>query len=180
VTGTRAVAGANGLVERISKLLGGARRSGAVVVHLQNDGPPGAVDEAGTAGWQLHLPAHPGANEIVIRKAKDDGFDATGLGDFLAERNVTSIAVCGVTSEMCILATARTALDRGYRVVLPHDAHSTYDIPAMPEIGDVVPAAAVSRVAEWALGDEIEIVARAADVRFTAPVSAVIHDPAPG
>lgn len=81
---------------------------------------------------------------------------------------------------MCILATARTALDRGYRVVLPHDAHSTYDIPAMPEIGDVVPAAAVSRVAEWALGDEIEIVARAADVRFTAPVSAVIHHPAPG
>lgn len=33
----------------------------------------------------------------------------------------------------------------------------------------MVPAAMVSRVAEWALGDEVEIVARAQDVDFTKP-----------
>jgi hypothetical protein len=31
---------------------------------------------------------------------------------------------------MCVAATARTALARGFRVVLPHDGHATYDIPA--------------------------------------------------
>ncbi len=72
-------------------------------------------------------------------------------------------------SEMCVLATARRALELGYRVVLPHDAHATYDIPAAPDISDVVPAAMASRVAEWALGDGVEIVARAGNVSFATP-----------
>jgi hypothetical protein len=37
-------------------------------------------------------------------------------------------------SEMCVSATARSALQRGIVVVLAHDAHATYDIPAMPGI----------------------------------------------
>jgi Isochorismatase family len=37
-------------------------------------------------------------------------------------------------SEMCVSATARSALQRGIAVVLAHDAHATYDIPAMPGI----------------------------------------------
>jgi hypothetical protein len=30
--------------------------------------------------------------------------------------------------EMCVQATDRTALARGYRVVLPHDAHATHQV----------------------------------------------------
>jgi len=67
---------------------------------------------------------------------------------------------------MCVSATARSALARGYHVVLPHDAHATYDIPAAEGIAELVPHAMVSRVAEWALGDEIDVIAHAADVLF--------------
>ncbi|WP_381796435.1 DUF6461 domain-containing protein [Streptomyces niveus] len=42
------------------------------------------------------------------------------------------------------------------------------DVPAADGISEAVPAVTVSRVAEWALGDEAEIVARAVDVRFEA------------
>lgn len=79
-----------------------------------------------------------------------------------------ALIVCGVMSEMCVSATARTALRLGFGVVLPHDAHATYDIPAVDGIGDAVPAAHVSRVAEWALGDQVEVVPRAAAVTFRA------------
>jgi hypothetical protein len=71
-----------------------ARAVGAVVIHLENDGPAGAVDQPGTPGWELYLPVY----------------------------------------------------------VLPHDAHATYDIPAAPDISDVVLPAVASRVAERALG----------------------------
>lgn len=64
-------------------------------------------------------------------------------------------------------ATARTALARGYRVVLPHDAHATYNIPAVPGVSDEVPAHVVSRVAAWALGDEPESTVDTAAVTFT-------------
>ncbi|MFB9517841.1 isochorismatase family protein [Streptomyces purpureus] len=167
VSGDHAVPGADRLLKNAEDLILRARSAGAVVVHLQNDGGPGADDEPGTPGWELFLTPEPG--DHVIRKPEDDGFHETDLGDVLDAAGVEALAVCGVMSEMCVSATAREALERDYRVVLPHDAHGTYDIPAAPGISDGVPAAMVSRVAEWALGDEVEVVARAADVTFVRP-----------
>lgn len=167
VSGAGAVPGAGRLVGRTSELLDRARAAGAVVVHLQNDGPPGADDEPHTAGWELYLPVKVGAREHVIRKPRDDGFDGTPLGQRLIGAGVRSVAICGVMSEMCVQATARTALARGYRVVLPHDAHATYNIPAVPGVSDEIPAHVVSRVAAWALGDEPESTVETADVTFT-------------
>ncbi|MGW0534099.1 cysteine hydrolase family protein [Streptomyces sp. NPDC003032] len=169
VSGDGAVPDAGRLLDKVRDLMTRARGSGALVVQLQNDGGPGTPDEPGTPGWHIHLPADADRGEVVLRKTADDGFEETGLEELLRDAGVTELAVCGVMSEMCVSATARTALDLGFRVVLPHDAHATYDIPAAEGISDVVPAAMVSRVAEWALGDEVEVVARAGDVGFTKP-----------
>ncbi|MCX4552894.1 isochorismatase family protein [Streptomyces sp. NBC_01387] len=171
VSGARAVPGAARLLDRTTDLIRRARSSGALVVHVQNDGRPGADDEPHTPGWALHHPVEPGLTEAVIRKTRDDGFEGTSLGGLLAESGVRSLAVCGTMSEMCVQATARTALARGYRVVLPYDAHATHDVPAAPGISEEIPAAAVSRVAAWALGSEAEVTVRAADVTFAAPAS---------
>ncbi|WP_369142849.1 isochorismatase family protein [Streptomyces sp. R44] len=169
VTGEGAVPAAERLVERTTDLIARARRDGAFIAHLQNDGPPGAEDEPHTPGWELHHPVRPGPTEVVIRKPHDDGFEETALGLVLGEAGVRAVAVCGVMSEMCVQATARTALALGYRVVVPHDAHATQDIPAAPGIGEAVPAATVSRVAAYSLGSDAETTVPAAEVTFTAP-----------
>lgn len=164
VTGEQAVPDSESLVTSIASLLARARDTHSLVVHLQNDGKAGAVDEPGQPGWELHLPPRP--SEPVIRKSGDDGFRGTDLGHTLITRRVGRLAVAGLLSEMCVSATARTALEAGFGVVLPHDAHATYDIAAAPGFGAAVPAPLVSRVAEWALGDQIELVAHAQDVVF--------------
>ncbi|MFB7168311.1 isochorismatase family protein [Streptomyces sp. NPDC056242] len=169
VSGEGAVPDAVRLVERTTDLIARARSGGALVVHLQNDGPPGAEDEPHTPGWQLHHPVEPGPTEVVIRKPRDDGFDGTALGDLLVGAGVEALVVCGVMSEMCVQATARTALARGYRVVLPYDAHATQHVPAAPGISEEIPAATVSRVAAWALGSDADTTTHSADVSFTAP-----------
>ncbi|MFD9903778.1 isochorismatase family protein [Streptomyces sp. NPDC059063] len=169
VTGAEAVPDAERVLRRTEQLMAKARAADVLVVQLQNDGPEGALDEPGTPGWQVELPVDADRGELVLRKTVDDGFEETDLEHILREEGVTALALCGVQSEMCVGATARTALDLGFRVVLPHDAHATYDIPAAAGISDAVPAAMVSRVAEWALGDEVEIVPSADDVSFTAP-----------
>ncbi|MCX4769839.1 isochorismatase family protein [Streptomyces sp. NBC_01260] len=169
VTGERAVPGAAGLLRRTADLIARARRGGALVVHLQNDGAPGSGDEPHTPGWALHLPVGEGPAEVVIRKTRDDGFAGTSLGDLLTGAGVESLALCGVMSEMCVQATARTALALGHRVVLPYDAHATQDIPAAPGISAAVPAAVVSRVAAWAISGDAEVTVPAADVTFAAP-----------
>ncbi|MFB6718626.1 cysteine hydrolase family protein [Kribbella sp. NPDC056345] len=167
VTGDHAVPNASRLLDRATDLLDRARAAGAVVVHLQNDGPPGADDEIGTPGWELYLPTKPGPREHIIRKPRDDGFDATPLGEVLVRAGVRSLAITGVMSEMCVHATARTALARGYHVVLPHDAHGTYDAPAVPGVSESIPAHVVSRVAAWSLGDQPHITHPASAVTFS-------------
>ena len=166
VLGADAVVDAEPVLENIRLLLCRARAAGALVIHLQNDGPDGAVDEPGTPGWELALAVELGDTELVVRKSKDDGFVGTELDGLLHRYDVDRLIVCGVQSEMCIGATARGALERGYRVTLPHDAHSTYDIPAVDGLAERIPARHVARVAEWALGDEVEIPAHARDVEF--------------
>ncbi|WAU09522.1 isochorismatase family protein [Streptomyces nigrescens] len=160
VAGDEAVPDAARVLDRSRALLTRARAAGALVVHLQNDGESGTVDEPHTPGWELHLPVETGPRESVIRKTQDDGFEDAPLGALLDDAGVKALALCGVPSEMCVSATARTALACDFPVVLPHDAHAIHDIPAAPGISERVPAALSSRAAEWALSDEIEIVAR--------------------
>jgi hypothetical protein len=54
----------------------------------------------------------------------------------------------------------------------PHDAHGTYDIPAGPGFDQDVPAAVAARVAEWSLGDQVELVPGSDEVSFEPAYSA--------
>lgn len=164
ISGAEAVPDSIGLQGAVALLLEQARAAGVPVVFVQNDGMPGAVDEPHTPGWELHFPPLPG--EHVVRKSEDDGFDGTGLDKLLAASGVRTIAICGMLSEMCLAATARTAMAIGYGVILPHDGHATYDVPPGPGGSEGVPAHLAARAAEWSLGDEVTIVASANDVSF--------------
>lgn len=144
--------------------LAAARAAGALVVFLQNDGLAGTVDEPETDGWQLALEREQG--EVVIRKTHDNGFEGTDLDTVLQRYRTRVLSVCGVMSEMCVAATARDAMARGYEVVLAHDSHGTYDIPPFAEGETGVAAAEAARAAEWSLGDTIVIPPRATDVLF--------------
>jgi nicotinamidase-related amidase len=166
VSGDEAVPEAARLLVTVKDLMRRAQKAEALVVQLQNDGLPGTVDEPYTPGCELFLTPAEGNRQRVIRKTTDDGFHETELSDVLTALRIRRLAVCGVMSEMCVSATARSALNLGYHVVLPHDGHATYDIPAVEGLADAVPHVMASRVAEWALGDEIDIIAHAADVQF--------------
>lgn len=152
VEGETAVPGAAGLLARIGALLSRAREAGALVVHVQDHGD--VLTRPGTPGWELALEVHDG--EAVVAKASDDAFHDTGLDDLLRGAGVDGVVVVGAQSEMCVAATARGALARGFTVVLPRGAHATYDVPDEGIDAPGVPAAQVSRVAEWSLGDTVE------------------------
>jgi nicotinamidase-related amidase len=159
--GEAAVPDAGVVSDRLAILLGAARSAGALVIHLQNEGPRGAADEPGKPGWLIHPKVAPVPGEWVLRKTRDDGFDGTQLEDVLARNGVIRITVAGLLSEMCVSATIRGALTRALQVVLVRDAHATYNL-------EDIPAAIVSRVAEHALGDAVELV-ELASVTFAPP-----------
>lgn len=163
--GADAVPGHLALQQSIARLLGRARQAGVAVIFLQNDGAPGSPDAPHSAGWQLYFPPAPG--EHVLFKTEDDGFLDTGLHTLLDELGVRHLALGGLLSEMCLAATARAALRRGFEVLLPHDAHATYDVPPGPGGSPGVPATLAARAAEWSLGDEVQILPGVEAVAFS-------------
>ncbi|OKP77990.1 isochorismatase [Ensifer adhaerens] len=164
ISGPEAVPGHVDLQRAVGLLLQTARSAGVPVIFLQNDGPKGAVDEPETDGWQLFFAAK--AGEVVVRKRHDDGFDGTDLEDQLRARKVETIAICGMLSEMCLAATARTAMAKDFTVILANDAHATYDVPPGPGRSPMVPARLAARAAEWSLGDEIVLTDAVEDIAF--------------
>ena len=160
--GEAAIPSADVVVDRLAALLVAARSAGALIIHLQNDGAPGTVDEPETTGWFIHPRVTPKADEVVLRKSRDDGFEGTELETVLARNHVTRIAVAGILSEMCVSATVRGALKRGMEVILVQDAHGTYNL-------EDIPSSIFARVAENALGDEVEL-ANTASITFGRPV----------
>ena len=105
-------------------------------------------------------------SESVLRKTEDSGFAGTGLNELLQDQQIQVLSVCGVMSEMCVAATARGAMERGYDVVLAHDSHATFPVPPYLPGEPEVPAEHAARVAEWSLGDTVIITPLATDVRF--------------
>jgi streptothricin hydrolase len=73
VSGEKAAPEAAPLLMKVADLMRRAREIDALLVALQNDGPPGSPDEPGTPGWQLFLPSMERDGEYVIRKGTDDG-----------------------------------------------------------------------------------------------------------
>ncbi|MES2789696.1 MAG: isochorismatase family protein [Planctomycetota bacterium] len=164
VTGVDAVPQNRDLLEATAILIGLARAAGVLVIFLQNDGPVGAIDEPNQPGWSLYFAPQP--EEIVIRKSEDDGFMGTNLNDCLTISGIRTLAMCGLLSEMCLATTARSAMTRGYTVILPHDGHATYDVPPGPGGSPGVPSQLAARAAEWSLGDRVVIPPSVRNVLF--------------
>ena len=110
---------------RLEALLLKARRSGALVVHVQIDGGPGDPDAPGTEGWALVFA--PLAGEPVVRKSVGNAFSNPELSRVLRQQNVSRVVVAGMQSEYCVSDTSRGALRSGLQVVLACGAHATYD-----------------------------------------------------
>ncbi|MEO8037748.1 MAG: isochorismatase family cysteine hydrolase [Betaproteobacteria bacterium] len=142
----------------VARLLGAARAAGLLIVHTReanapdlSDVPPeflaatqrsGApVGSAGPLG-RLLIRGEPGAGivgelapltgEIVIDKPGFSAFEGTALGSMLIARGIRTLVICGITTEVCVSSTLRTAIDRGYRCLTVRDACAS----AYPDLHD--------------------------------------------
>lgn len=176
VEGPGAIPRIGTVLPAVQRQIEAARAAGALVVFLQNDGGEGEPDQPETAGWELAFEPQPG--DVVVRKRHDDGFTRTDLDGLLRDHHVKTISICGVMSEMCVASTARSAMERGYEVVLAHDAHGTYEVPALAMGEAAVPPELAARTAEWSLGADILIPLTSESVRFRRAVPEDTRDEA--
>jgi nicotinamidase-related amidase len=107
---------------KIARILEQARSSGAMVVHVRNNGGEDDPDAPGTMGWEL---VHDSAgSEAVIDKRTPNSFAGTKLGSLLADAR--DLVIVGMQSEYCVRETSLAALEQGFTVLVPRGADATY------------------------------------------------------
>jgi nicotinamidase-related amidase len=135
-------------IRPIEKLLAVGRKAGLLIVHTReghvpdlSDCPPYKLERSRRAGAEIGSkgplgrllvrgePGHdfvealrPLEREIVIDKPGYSAFVHTGLQQMLTKRGIETLILTGVTTEVCVSSTLRTAIDLGYRCITVSDA----------------------------------------------------------
>ncbi len=142
----------------VRRLLDAARAAGLVIVHTReghvpdlSDCPPYKLARSRNAGAEIGSPGplgrllirgesghdfidelQPLAAEIVIDKPGYSAFAHTDLDHRLRVRDIDTLLLSGITTEVCVSSTLRDAVDRGYRCITIGDACAS----AFPDLHD--------------------------------------------
>jgi ureidoacrylate peracid hydrolase len=134
------------IIPAIQRILDAVRDRGMPVVyaaHVHRPGgadmgihrelyPPVAAGEAlvdGERGVEIHPELAPRPGEPVVKKHRYNSFYATDLEIILRGLGVETVVLTGMTTECCVLGTARGALERGFRSLVVSDACASCDYP---------------------------------------------------
>ncbi|MEK6222522.1 MAG: isochorismatase family protein, partial [Chloroflexota bacterium] len=115
------------ILELLSQLIDKARKVDMQIIFMRNNGSVGEPDEPGTLGWHIHSSVSPKSTDLVIDKDSPDSFAGTELQAELDNRDITSIIIAGMQTEMCIATSVEEANKRGFEVTLVEDGQTTFD-----------------------------------------------------
>lgn len=121
------LAGSLKAAENARKLIDAFRSRGSHVIYIQHLSlRPGAtylLPE--TLGASIHESVIPNAGEIVFQKNYPNSFRNTQLLEYLSERQLRQLYICGMMTHMCIDSTTRAACDLEFNCTVAHDACAT-------------------------------------------------------
>jgi nicotinamidase-related amidase len=144
-------------VAEMAELLALARDAGMPVFHVVHHGRKGgALFDPDGPRVEIIAEVAPRDGEAVIIKSLPNAFAATGLHAMVQAAGRRELVLAGFATHMCISATARAALDLGYRTTLVAAAMATRDLP--DPLGGVIAATVVHRAELAALADRFAIV----------------------
>lgn len=150
--------GIDAAVTEIGKLLAAARKAGAPIVHVRHHGKPGGAlfnPEGPKAAFIAGV--GPQGNERIVTKGLPNSFAGTDLDAVLKELGRKELIIAGFQTHMCVSATARNAIDHGYRGVVVNAACADRDLPD-PTGSGTIPAAEMHRITMAALNDRFALV----------------------
>jgi nicotinamidase-related amidase len=119
--------GGEAVVRRIAGLIESARGANVPVFFIQHNGGPTHPFHPGKSGFPFHEKLTPQSDDMVTVKNRSSAFHGTDFNAKLRRAGVDHLIVTGMQSEYCVDSAIRGAVERGYKVTLVSDGHSTFD-----------------------------------------------------
>lgn len=116
--------------EHIAQLLDHWRERGQAIVHVRHlSRTPGSPFWPGQSGAEFQERLAPQKSEHVVDKHVTDAFAQSGLERWLHQRGIRSLVFVGVSTNMSVEASVRSAACLGFACTVVADACYTYDRP---------------------------------------------------
>ncbi len=117
----------DGFMDRTARLIGAARKNRVEVVYVQHDAGSGSGLSAGDPDFEIADRVAPEAGEKVFVKTINSCFGNRDFTKYLEQQEDKRLMIIGLQTNYCIDATVKSAFERGYRVIVPEGANSTFD-----------------------------------------------------
>jgi nicotinamidase-related amidase len=119
------------IVEKINSAIDSARSNHLPVIWVQHSEEEMPI---GSEFWQIIPELDPQPLDGRIDKIHGSSFQDTNLAELLKSYGTTHLYITGAQSENCVNATTLDALERGFRISLVSDAHTTDEANVVGEI----------------------------------------------
>src|SRR5664279_368882 len=137
----------------IGMLIGHWRREGWPIVYVRHDSADVASPLHPNSPGNEFKDVLSGTPELLVSKSVNSSFHGSpDLDAWLKASGITSIAICGITTNHCCETTARVGGNLGYDVTFVLDATHTFD--RIGPYGEEVTADELSRITGVNLHDE--------------------------
>ena len=109
---------------KAGKILAYFRENKLPLIHVQHiSSRPGATFFiAGTPGIEIHESVKPAEGELILQKNFPNSFRNTSLLEHLRAKNIDSLVITGMMTNMCVDATVRAAFDYEFKSIVLSDA----------------------------------------------------------
>jgi len=114
-------------MDRTARLIDAARRNHVEVVYVQHDAGPGSGLSAGDEDFEIADRVKPEAGEKVFVKTINSCFGNRDFAAYMEQQEDKRLMVIGLQTNWCIDCTVKSAFERGYEVIIPEGANSTFD-----------------------------------------------------
>ena len=112
-------------IENTTQIIKAARDNLIEVIYFQHDDGPGTGFSIGDEDFEIAVQVTPADREKVFVKNINTCFGNKEFVDYI--KNEDTLMIVGLQTNFCIDATVKSAFERGYKVIIPQGANSTFD-----------------------------------------------------
>lgn len=113
-------------ISNTTKLIQTAREHGIEVVYVQHDDGPGSGFSIGDEDFEIASQVAPKEGEKCFVKQVNSCFGSKEFKQYLKESKEDTLMMIGLQTNFCIDATIQSAFEKGYNVIVPVGANSTF------------------------------------------------------